>query len=58
MFGVEPMPNKVKFGIQAEEHALLGENYEVWVDIQPEDTIVLKHLALFVENIDFEEIKQ
>jgi hypothetical protein len=36
---------------------LIGENYEVIIEISPDDTIDLKTLCLNFDNIDFEEIK-
>jgi hypothetical protein len=56
MFSIEPMPSKVNFKLtldQNKDQALLGDMYEIVVDIDPED-ITLQDFQMIVENVDFE----
>lgn len=56
MFTIEPMPSKVNFKFQYDENddqALIGDKYEVLINIDPED-ITLTEITLEVENVESE----
>lgn len=61
MFSIEPIPLKMNFQFAFDENrdqAFIGDNYEVLIDILPDNDITITEMKLYVDNVDFEVLQQ
>lgn len=52
LFNIDPMPLKIDFQVSHSGQALLGENYELGIDIRPDPLIDTTSIKLVLDRID------